>query len=149
VNITLPADRPLNWLLSERQIPHRLVNHATAEIRAYTRMQVRVLDHARLIEAMHLPEGTRGEVIAAVRETEGDVSKFRIALDGSGRAMVKASEALPDVECDDCTWAAVVLGDLPAHAAAAMGLISVKRTTAIAVLGAFSAGPVPFCEEYF
>src|SRR5438105_11970270 len=93
VTLTLPADRPLNWLLKERQVPHRLVNHPTAEVRPYTRMQVRVLDHARLIESMHLPQGIRGEVTVAIHETEGHVSKFRITLDGGGRATAKASDA--------------------------------------------------------
>ena len=59
----VPADLPLNWLLKERQVPHRLVNHPTAEIRPYTRMQARVLDHARLIDHQNI---ARREPVAAL-----------------------------------------------------------------------------------
>src|SRR5256714_5671690 len=50
--ITLPGDLQLNRLLKEDQIPHRPVEHATASAKPYTRMQIRVLDHKRLLEAM-------------------------------------------------------------------------------------------------
>src|SRR5213075_1285009 len=47
----LPVDLPLNLLLKETQVPHRGVNNATAEVKIHTRMQVRVLDHPRLLSA--------------------------------------------------------------------------------------------------
>ena len=37
----------------ETQLPHRLVNHAHAEARLETRMQVRILDHKRFLAALH------------------------------------------------------------------------------------------------
>ena len=71
--LPLPADVPLNRLLRETQLPHRPVNHATAECRPYTRMQVRVLDSKRLIESMRLPPQFRGAASVVVHETpEGD-----------------------------------------------------------------------------
>ena len=148
VTLSLPSDVPLNWLLKERQIPHRLVSHPTAEIRPITRMQVRVLDHAKLLEGMRLPAHIRGEAVVAVHETEGHVSKFRIAI-SDGRAEVRPTEATADVECRDSTWAAVVLGDLPARQAISLGLVGTPQPKAAGVLEAFSVGPAPFCEEYF
>jgi len=47
--LILPVDLPLNLLLKETQVPHRSVTHTTAEMKIHTRMQVRVLDHARLL----------------------------------------------------------------------------------------------------
>src|SRR5207244_1165027 len=47
----LPVDLPLNLLLKETQVPHRGVTHATADVKIHTRMQVRVLDHVRLLAA--------------------------------------------------------------------------------------------------
>src|SRR5262249_27643060 len=71
LHLILPADLPLNWLLKERQLPHRLVNHPFAEMKPITRMQVRILDHKQLIESLHLPEGIKGKVTIAVAESEG------------------------------------------------------------------------------
>jgi predicted acetyltransferase len=145
--ITLPADLPLHWLLKERQLPHRQVNHAYAEMKPITRMQVRVMDHARLIESLHLPKETKGKVSVAVAEPEGDVSRFQIEV-SDGRATVKpAAEA--EVECAAPIWAAIVLGELPARQAVEMGLVKCRDGAAIEILTAFAAGPVPFCEEYF
>src|SRR5262249_14703349 len=58
--INLPGDLPVNRLLKEDQIAHRPVEHAAAKARPYTRMQIRVLDHKRLLESMHLPKDVRG-----------------------------------------------------------------------------------------
>ena len=148
VTLTLPADVPLNWLLEERQIPHRLVNHPTAEMRPFTRMQARVLDHKKLLEAMHLPPEFRGEAVIAVHETEGHTSKFRVNL-SEGRASAAPTDAAADVECRDTVWASIALGDLPARQAASLELLAVHQPKAIALLEALAAGPVPFCEEYF
>ena len=61
-SITLPADLQLNRLLREPQITHRdNKNHPTPEVRPYTRMQLRVLDHKRFVEAMRLPPDVRGQ----------------------------------------------------------------------------------------
>lgn len=147
-SITLPADMPLNHLLRE---PHVTTwngqPHAMNWLRPITRMQMRVLDHKRLIEGMHLPKGASGSAVVAVHESEGEISKFRIDI-ADGRATVTPSSASAQMECSDRTWAAIVLGDLPASQAAAAGVVSIDERAA-QTLQAFSAGPVPFCDEYF
>jgi predicted acetyltransferase len=145
--ITVPADLPLNLLLRETQVPHRPVNHATSEARPYTRMQVRVLDHRRFIEAMHLPADVRGKVSVAVRETEGGVSRMWVEV-SDGRARVLPTEGEADFECSDVTWASVVCGDVPASKAIELALARGTREGA-AVLDLFDRGAAPFCMEYF
>ena len=147
--ITLPADLRLNWLLAETQMTHRPSrNHPTAESRPFTRMQVRVLAHGKLLEAMKLPGDRAGKCVVAVREVEGEVKKFAVEI-ADGRAAVTATNASPDVEMPDRVWAAVALGDLPATRAAELGLIAVTNRTPLAALDALAAGPAPFCREYF
>jgi predicted acetyltransferase len=147
IQVTLPADVPLNWLVRERQLPHRLVNHPYPEVRPYTRMQVRILDHVKLLESMHLPEPARGQVVIAIHECEGHVSKLR--LDFADRRISAAStDASAELECSDVTWAAVALGELPAQTAAEIGLLKGDPAKA-SLLTTLSRGPVPFCEEYF
>jgi hypothetical protein len=148
VTLTFQADFPLNRLLDEPQVPHRLVNHETADVRAFTMMQARVLDHAGLIGGLHLPADIRGSATVAIAETEGTVSTLRIDLEG-GRATARPTGEPPDVECADRTWAGIVLGDLSARRAAGMGLIKVNSPGALSVLEAFGAGPAPFSNEYF
>lgn len=146
--VTLPADLPLNWLLRESQVPHRPVNHATAELRQYTRMQLRVLDHKRLIEAMTLPSESSGRVVVAVRESEGHESRFEVEfLDG--RAAVSSTTASATFTCPDRVWAAVVCGDMPATRAVELGLASAQDPRAVKVLDVFGIGPPPFTSEYF
>jgi len=143
-------DLPLNLLLKETQMTHRTArNHATAEIRPFTRMQVRVLDHVKLLSAMKLPaEARTGKCVVAIRETEGTVTKLAVEID-IGKAAAAATDASADVEMIDRTWAMIALGDLPATKAAELGLISVTNRTPLAALDAFSLGPAPYCREYF
>lgn len=153
-SIVLPADVRLNWLLAETQMTHRpRRNHPTAECRPFTRMQVRVLDHERLLAAMTLPANGAGagagKCVVAIREVEGDVKKIAVEV-ADGRAVATATNASPDVEMPDRVWAAVALGDLPATRAADLGLIAVTNRPSLAVLDVFAAaGPPPFCREYF
>lgn len=147
--IVLPGDVPLNRMLRESQIPHRPVEHAVPQAKPYTRMQIRVLDHKKFLEAMKLPSSVRGAAVVAVRETEGSVSKFRIDI-SDGRASVSNSDASADVECTDVLWASIASGDLSASDAARFGLmIEVRNPGALTTLDALSIGPVPFCREYF
>lgn len=146
--MTLPADLPLNWLLRESQVPHRPVNHPVAELRPFTRMQVRILDHQRFVESIHWPIRGRGKATVAVHEAEGHTSKFSIDL-SEGRAKVTTGGAAADVEMSDRVWAAVACGDLPASRAAGIGLISSCDPQALALLDLLSAGPAPFSWEYF
>jgi predicted acetyltransferase len=146
--ITLPADLPLNWMLREVQLPHRLVNHPHADVRLFTRMQVRVLDHKRLIEAMHLPDGRAGKVIVAVKECEGHESRFAIDY-SAGRASAATTEASPQFECASHVWAAIVCGDMKATIALKLGLATATHPVAAEALDVLAEGPVPFCQEYF
>lgn len=149
VVITLPRDVPVNQLLRETQVPHRPVVHATSSVRTYTRMQVRVLDHIRFFEKLQLPaKHARGEATIAVKETEGNISKFRLTIE-AGRTRATLSEASPDIECRDVTWASIACGEIPASSAARWGLIQVNRPAAVELLDALSVGPAPFCNEFF
>ncbi|HYE17279.1 MAG TPA: GNAT family N-acetyltransferase [Tepidisphaeraceae bacterium] len=149
VQVALPADLPINLWLREPQLPHRLVNHDTAGMQPQTRMQVRVLDHAAFVGAMRaLPVSVKGAATVAIAETEGHVSRLRIEV-VDGRATATPTTATPDVECTDRAWANVVTGDVSASAAARMGLITVPRAEALAVLDGLAVGPAPFCNEYF
>jgi predicted acetyltransferase len=144
----LPADLPLNRLLREPQLPHRHVNHAHAEARQDTRMQVRVLDHKRFLEAMRLPAHHRGKVVVAVHESEGHESRFAIDI-SDGRASVSASSASAEFTCPDHVWAAIACGDLPATHAMNLSLASAEHPGAAAILDTFGDGPRPFSHEYF
>ena len=146
--LILPVDLPLNLLLKETQVPHRGVNHATADLRVHTRMQVRVLDHVRLLTAMHLPGRYKNSVNVEVRETEGFASRFCLDID-SGRVSAKPTDASADLICADRTWAAVVMGELPITTAARMELVEVVRPAAIDALQGLSDGRVPFCSDGF
>jgi predicted acetyltransferase len=148
VVLTLPADLPLNRLLRETQIPHRLVNHPTAEVRAYTRTQVRVLQHERFLESLHVPEHYRGSAVVAVHECEGHVSRFRLEVAG-GSLSAKRTEASAEVECTDSVWASIACGDLDAAIAAQQGFLQTRRPAAVAVLRCLADGPVPFCTDGF
>jgi predicted acetyltransferase len=148
--LTLPRDVPLNRMLRESQLPHRPVEHAVPRLQTITRMQLRVLDHKRFLEALKLPRDgvTNGAVNVAVHECEGTVSKFRVEI-GDGRATVSSSNASPDIECPDKTWAAIACGDMTATNASRFGLIRARDERAARVLDVLSVGPVPFCAEYF
>jgi len=146
--LTLPADLPLNRILREAQIPHRLVNHPHAEVRPFTRMQIRVLDHKRLIEARHLPSEKKGRVVVAIKESEGNESRFAIDF-ADGRAIVSATESAAQFECPDRVWAPILCGDLKATMAVKLGLASATAPEAGEILDVFGEGPLPFCQEYF
>lgn len=149
VGLSLPADLPLHRLLRETQVPHRVVPHATAECRAHTRMQVRVLDHKAFLEAMTaLPPLASGRAVVAVRETEGHESRFAVEI-GDGKVAVTPTSESATFECRDTTWAAVACGDLPASKAVELGLATADAPAAAAVLDALAAGPAPFCNEAF
>ena len=85
VLMTLPSDVPLNRMLRESQLPHRVVEHAVAKVTPITRLQLRILDHKRFLEAIKWPLETRGRATVAVKECEGNVSMLRIDV-SDGRA---------------------------------------------------------------
>ncbi len=143
-----PADFQANWLLREVQLPHRPVTHSTAEVRIANRLQVRVLDHQKFIEPMHLPAGAKGRAVIGVHETEGHVSRFAIDV-VAGRASVKPTNATAEFEGSDRIWAAIVCGELPASQAVALGLATSATPACATFLSVFSDGPRPFCRENF
>lgn len=144
----LPGDLALNWLLKERQIPHRLVNHATAAVRLFTRMQLRILDHKRFLEALKLPEGAEGSTFVAIREPEGGVAKYRLDIEG-GRCEAAETPAPADVTMPAHVWAAVATGHLRGSEAARLGLIERNNEDATRVLDILAEGAKPFTHEYF
>ncbi|HLL91027.1 MAG TPA: GNAT family N-acetyltransferase [Tepidisphaeraceae bacterium] len=148
VRLTLPADLPLNLLLRESQIPHRPVNHPAASVRPFTRMQVRVLDHGKLLEAIHWPADLRGKVTVAVQETEGYCSTFAVEVE-CGRATVTPAKGSPQVAVSDNTWAQIATGELRASDAWRLKLIAAEDVAALRVLDGLAQGPVPFTMEYF
>lgn len=146
--VTLPSDLPLHRLLKETQIPHRPVEHATASARPYTRMQIRILDHKAVLEALKLPDSSRGATTVAIHECERPATRLKLDLSG-GRCAVAVSSETAQAECSDVIWASIVSGDLRAHVAARLGLLKINNPHALDVLEAFSAGPAPFSNEYF
>jgi predicted acetyltransferase len=148
-SIILPQDLRLNLLLAETQMTHRANrNHPTPEARPFNRMQVRVLDHAKLLAAMTLPAAAKGSVIIAIREAEGGVTKLALDI-VDGRATARATEASPQVELPARVWAPVVFGDLNASEAHRLGLLTTSDARALDVLDVFASGPAPYCHEYF
>ncbi len=143
--ISLPCDVPLNRLLRENQIPHRPVNHDVPRYAPCTRMQVRVLDHSKFLQALHLPDSAAGRAVVAVHECEGHVSRFAIDIHG-GHARCQQSDATADFECTDATWAGIACGDLKASDAILFGLASGGGAP---ILDALAQGPMPFSHEYF
>src|SRR5688500_4588542 len=92
--LTLPADLRLNLLLAETQMTHRgNRNHPTAEARPFNRMQVRVLDHVKLVAAMRPRGDLKGTVTVGLHETEGGVTKLSIDI-AEGRATDRKSTRL-------------------------------------------------------
>jgi predicted acetyltransferase len=148
VILTLPKHVPLNWMLRETQIPHRPVEHVVPKLSPYTRMQVRILDHKRFLEALKLPTATAGRAVVAVHESEQTTSKFKLEI-ADGHAHVSATDSGADVECADRTWAAIACGELTASQAAHMGLLQSAGGDSVALLDVLSVGPAPFCLEYF
>lgn len=149
LSLALPADVPLNRLLRETQLPHRVVPHAAAECRPQTRLMVRVLDHATLLGAMTgLPPDHRGSAVVAVHEPEGSTSTFAVEV-GGGRAAVNQTTASPQFECSAATWAAIACGDVPATQVVRLGLATCAAPATAAALDALAVGPPPFCTEAF
>jgi len=146
--IVLPVDWPVNWLLKERQVPHRPVEHPSAACRTISRMQIRVLDHVKFLQGQKIIRPVNASVTVGVRECEGHCSTFSMDL-SSGTIEAKSSTATPDLELEGVTWSAIASGDLRASTAAMMGLIDVKTPTSVLALDVLAEGQAPFCYEYF
>lgn len=147
VQMVLPIDVRLNWLLKETQLPHRPVTHATAEARPYVRMQVRVLDHIKFLSGLNLPDDVAGSATVSILESEGYRSTLRVDVE-HGHATATPSNVSPDYECTDRVWAAVVCGNLSASEARSHGLAT-GSDRATGCLDLLARGPAPFCHETF
>jgi predicted acetyltransferase len=148
LSIVTPADWQINRLLTETQIPHRPVEHATATACVHTRMQLRILDHKKYLESLHWPAEARGRATISVAECEGTFSRFTVEVD-SGRAKVTEPHTNADFECADRHWVGIATGDLPATEAVRLGLARVHTPKAMELLSALSLGPAPCCRESF
>ena len=151
VILRLPVDMPLPWLLREPQIAHRPVNHPIANVSPHTRMQIRVLDHARLLGGLRLPGQPTGKVTLCIKESEGNESRFALDMHG-GRLSTAGDGGGPTFTCEDHTWASIVCGTLRASTAWQLGLAEAENASAAQTLDHLSspeAGPMPFCQEYF
>lgn len=146
--ITLPADLPLNRMLKESQIPHRQVDHPVATKRPYTRMQIRILDHVRVLNALTLADTRRGACSVAIKETEGTITRVKLDL-ADGKISAKSTSGDCDVEMTDVAWASIVSGDLLASTAHRWGTIRSSTAAAVALLDALGQGALPWCQEYF
>jgi predicted acetyltransferase len=139
-----PSDWQINRLLKETQVPHREVVHPTATATMITRMQMRVLDHKRYLEAIGWPGGTKGEAVVLVKECEGGESRFAVRVEG-GRAEVRPSVATPTFVTTDVTYASVVSGELSATEAVRMGLAEGEA----GILDGLAVGRKPYCGDFF
>jgi predicted acetyltransferase len=140
-------DWPVHRLLREGQVPHRPVDHPVSELKCDVRMQVRILDHRKFLESLQLPADSRGRASVAVAESEGNVSRLAVEIEG-GRASVTEGAGESDFQCPDRIWAAVATGDISASDAARWGLARATGGSA-AVLDYLANGPRPFCREGF
>lgn len=150
VSLICQADHPLHWLLNERQVTRGTLIHPVASAKVFTRLQMRVLDHERLIGALHPHASTTGAVSVCVLETENTTSTFQIEYAG-GRASATSLSAgrEADLECDAPTWAAIILGDLPPARAHQLGLLTASTPAAIELLHPLTVGPAPFTTDHF
>jgi predicted acetyltransferase len=146
--IVLPVDYPLNWILKERQIPHRPVEHHSAACRTISRMQVRALDHVAFLHGQRLTRPVEASVTIRVRESGGHASTFAVDF-GSGVIEAKPSTSSPQLEVSDVVWAAIACGHLRATTAATLGLLSASDAKAAHALDVLAEGDAPFCHEYF
>lgn len=144
VHLTAPVDLPLNLLLKEPQLPHRPVAHTHATLHTITRMQLRVLDHLKVLNAIHWPKEATGSAVLSIQETEGHESRVKLDVH-EGRSSAAPSSATPTFTTTDKTWASILSGELPAPTAACLGLASGDATP----LTPLAHGPKPFTWEYF
>lgn len=142
----LPGDLNLNLILRETQLPHRLVEHPAAICKPYTRMQIRVLDHQKVIESIAWDKSVQGKLGIAIRECEGNISRFTIDV-SDGRASVK-SPSTDDVELSDVHWAEIISGFAKPCELASLGLIKAS-TSALKILDTLGNVPAPYSAEYF
>ena len=145
--ITLPADLPLNWMLKEKQVPHRRVDHPAAMLQMNTRMQAAILDYDRFFRALQPPAKAYGAVTVTVHARD-KTSTWLLDFANGTVALAPSTES-PDAEIDDLAFTAMAFGELSAGDAMAVGGLRLRTPSALPLLDALSAGPKPYCHEYF
>lgn len=141
--IALPADLPLNWWLSERQIPHRRVDHPAARCSRITRMQSAIFDVPKFVQALKAPPGMAGVIRVKI-----DAQTYELEIADSHTAARPVTSS-PDFEIDAPTFASIGFGELPPEPATAAGRLTVHRPQALPLLESLVSGPAPYCHEYF
>ena len=145
LRMQFPAGFPFNWLLKEKQLPHRPVEHSKATFSSATRMQIRILDHFKFFDQLRLRDrriwGRRSFAWRKARGTQADSSWKSTA---SSVEAVK-TDATATFTCNDATWAAVVAAFDRASHAVRLGLADGNT----GALDALACGPKPFCNESF
>ena len=139
---TLPTDVPLNWLLREKQVPHRLVDHPASSCMAITRMQARIADVPAFVAALRPPKGMADAVVVGI----GPLT-YRIEIAG-GHATATLHDGPADVTMTEPVAAAVLFGDLDIGEAYRFGIVKLLTPRAL-LLTILAAGPKPYCHEYF
>ncbi|MEM6560778.1 MAG: GNAT family N-acetyltransferase [Planctomycetota bacterium] len=147
VELHLPTDVRIDLLLRERQLPHRPVIHDVALCKAYTRMQIRALDHVGFCDGLATTSTATGTVTVAVAEPEGDTSTFTLDI-ANGHIAAKPSDATPTATLTAANWAMLASGCESATTLHRHALLEADDTAAT-LLDALSTGRAPFCNDYF
>ncbi len=145
--LTLPVDVELNWLLRESQVTWGGTNHATAAMRSYTRMQVKIIEHAKVLEAVRWPEEIKGSAVVGVAGADGSKTTLKVEVEG-GRASARTVQGDAGFTCTERVWSAIVCGDLSARVSVRLGLAT-GEAGALKVLEGLALGGKPFCRESF
>lgn len=144
--LSLPSDLPLNWLLRESLVPLS-PGGRSASLKTNTRMQLKILDHARFLEMIHWPAEARGSAVIRIAEANGQTPTYRIDVE-AGHATVKPASNTATFECPERIWAAIATGEITATSAARLGLANAEPPAA-RLLDSLSDGRKPYCGEYF
>ena len=150
--ISLPVDWPIHHLLGESQLPHRPVDHPTAHLEQYTRMQIRILDPIRFVEALRpaptIPApGSPARAVVSIRESEGHETRLSLDFDGT-RFTAKPTNASPDLTMTDVTFACIASGDLSPTFAHRIGKLD-GVPDKLPVLAPLAGSRAPWCHDYF
>jgi GNAT superfamily N-acetyltransferase len=146
--LALPTDLPLNWLLRERQIPHRKVEHLAPKCTILSRMQVNVIDPVAFLHGQTLPRPARQSVVVEVMNYRQEKQRFSLDL-SAGIIDAKPSNASADLQTSDVIFSSIACGELRASTAKMLGLINVTDPDKLSALDLLADGSAPFCYEYF
>lgn len=146
--LALPTDLPVNWLLRERQIPHRRVEHLAPKCTVLSRMQVNVIDPVEFLQGQSLSRAVKQSVVVEVTNYRQEKQKFSLDF-SAGIIDAKPSDASADLQTSDVTFSSIACGELRASTARMLGLIDLADPGKLSSLDVLADGPAPFCYEYF